>query len=378
MLALFGRKAQIGLVAFLFTGLGLAHFLVNPHAHQVHDFLFKATYVQIILGALWFGLWGGLLTSGATSVLYLFHILLQLRGHGPHTTASLLLELLLYNLVAVVTGILSARQAQARSALERTSRDLEESYRSLQKKTMELITLEEQLRSAGRLGAIGELAAGMAHELRNPLGGIQGAAEILSRTGTSAESRAEFAQVLLRETARLERVITDFLNYARPKAPGSGPVSVDESVATVLRLLEAPLRKQKIVVQGAQGPLGAVRLEEGQLKQVLLNLILNAVQAMPEGGVLTLRSRRAEDLLVVSIQDTGRGIPEEIRKSFLEPFVTARPGGTGLGLSICVRILEGAGGRLELAATGDTGTTFELFLPAAGRPGTEPAGEGQG
>jgi two-component system, NtrC family, sensor histidine kinase HydH len=359
------RRRQMTVLALLFLGMGAAHLLVNPHAHQVHDFLFKGTYVQIILAALWFGLRGGLVMSGATSILYLFHILMQLRGHGPHSTSSLILELLLYNVIAVVTGLLSERQVRAQRALEATTEDLERSYRSLRDKTRELLTLEEQLRRADRLHNMGELAAGMAHELRNPLGGIQGAAEILARAGTTPEGRAEFASVLTREIARLDRVIGDFLSYARPRGDGPQDVQIDEVIDSVLRLLDPQLRRGRVTVNRETGSTGCVRADGEHLKQVFLNLILNAAQAMPEGGALTLTSRSDEETVSVLVQDTGVGIPEAIRDRFREPFVTTRRDGTGLGLSIADRILQGAGGALTLVRTGPTGTVFEVRLPVA-------------
>lgn len=363
------RRLQGITLALLFVGMGLAHLLVNPHAHQVHDFLFKGTYVQIILAGLWFGVAGGLLMSGATSVLYLFHIFFQLRGHGPHTTVALVLELLLYNVIALVTGYLSQRQVHARRALEATSTDLEHSYQSLREKTRALLELEEQLRRADRLRTVGELAAGMAHELRNPLGGIQGAAEILARPSTSEEGRAEFAGVLGREIARLDRVIEDFLSYARPRAEDPEEVNVDELLDSVLRLLQPQLRRQRIQVERDTQGECRVTADAGHLKQVFLNLILNAVQAMPEGGALSLSTRSEGGAAVVRLRDTGRGIPEEIRDRYLEPFVTTRRDGTGLGLSIALRILQGVGGALSLVETGAKGTVFEVRLPAgaAGR-----------
>lgn len=361
------RRWQAAALVALFMGMGLAHLLVSPHAHQVHDSLFKATYVQIILAGLWFGLRGGLLMSGATSVLYLFHILLQLRGHGPHSTQSLILELALYNVIAVVTGLLSERQVRARVALEATSQDLQHSYRSLQEKTRELLELEEHLRRADRLRTMGELAAGMAHELRNPLGGIQGAAEILARPGTTPAGREEFAGVLNREIGRLDRVIGDFLSYARVQGDPQ-EVVLDELLDSVLRLVEPQVRKQRIRVERGGDRGCRVTLDSGHVKQVMLNLILNAIQAMPNGGVLTVSCRREGEAVSATIRDTGGGIPETIRETFMEPFVTTRRDGTGLGLSIANRILQRIGGELSLLRTGPEGTTFEVRLPAGEPP----------
>lgn len=354
----------------LYLGLGVLHLSTDPHQHQLHDIYFKATYVQIILAGLWFGWRGGLAMSLATSALYLWHIFFQLRGHGAHSVSTLLAELCLYNLVALVTGLLSSRQEAARRALEATSRDLEQSYRSLREKTEELLAAEEALRAADRLRTAGEIAAGVAHELRNPLGGILGAAEILSRPGTAPEARAEFAEVLTREIRRLDGVVSSFLDYARPRAEGGAEVSVDAALDRVFALLEPNLKRQSIRLRRS-GTAAPIPGDAEALVQVFLNLALNAAQAMPEGGELRVDIRSDGELVRVRFTDEGRGIPDEVVARVFEPFVTTKPGGTGLGLAISSRIVGGFGGELRLVATGRTGTIFEVSLPCL--PGAAPA-----
>lgn len=302
--------------------------------------------------------------SIATSALYLWHILVQLRGH--HDLVSLLGELLLYNVVAAVTGALSEGQIRARRELERASHDLERSYQTLRVKTGELVAAEEQLRQSDRLRLAGELAAGVAHEVRNPLGGILGAAEILSRSGTSPDTRQEFAGVLSREIQRLDRVIGEFLEYARPGSEVAGDASVADVSRSVLRLLEPALRRGRIDVDERHAAALLVRADAERLQQVLLNLILNGIQAMERGGRLTIESSAEGALAEIRVRDTGGGVPESIRDRLFEPFITGRSGGTGLGLSISSRIVQGLGGQLSLESTGAAGTTFLLVLPAAG------------
>lgn len=356
------RGRVIVLVA-LFIGFGAAHLLASPHAHLVHDFLFKATYLQIILAAVWFGWRGGLAMSGATSALYLFHIFFQLRGHGAHDPVTLVLELFLYNVIALVAGVLTSRQAEARRALEAASGDLEASYQELRAKTRELVSAEEQLRTSERLRTAGELAAAMAHEVRNPLGGILGAAEILARPNATPETRAEFADVLKKEIMRLDRVIGDFLGYARPRAGEDAEATLGIALASTLRLLAPTFERQKITVTVEEPAPLRVRADTGQVQQVLLNLLLNGAQAMPNGGELRVTSRAEGDVAVVEIADSGHGIADALRPRIFEPFVSGRTGGSGLGLAISARIAERFGGHLVLLSSGPRGSVFELRLP---------------
>ena len=357
------RRVRLGILIALYLGLGAAHLLASPHAHRVHDFLFKVTYLQIILAALWFGWRGGLLMSGATSLLYLFHIFLQLRGHREHDPVTLMVELLLYNVIAVITGVLTEREIHARRALESTSRDLEASYLRLQEKTRELLSAEDQLRSSDRLRTAGELAASMAHEVRNPLGGILGASEILARPGTTAEAREEFASVLRKEITRLDRVIGDFLDYARPGRAGIAESTLDEVVDASLRLLAPTIERQRIVVTREGRSDLRVAADSGQVQQVMMNLLLNAAQAMPNGGKLVIAHCAEAGFARLRVTDTGGGIAPELQGRVFEPFLSTRAGGSGLGLPISSRIAEGWGGHLRLIASDREGSTFELALP---------------
>ncbi|MBD3335504.1 MAG: sensor histidine kinase [Candidatus Eisenbacteria bacterium] len=381
---------QIPVLAALFAGHLLAHFFSDPMLHQLHEFLFKSTYIQIILAALWYGLRGGLIMSLATTVAYIFHIEFQLRGHVGHETLSLLLDVLLYNIVAAVTGVLAGRQRRARRELEQAKQKLEASLLELRRRTGDLLRAQEMLRRADQLRGLGMMAAGMAHELRNPLAGIRGAVEILERDSVSGERRREFAGILHKETARLDRVITSFLDFARPKPAAEAEVTLGEVMERISRLLEGTCRRQSIRLAGdALGSRLRLRIDPEILQQILLNLMLNGVQAMPGGGILRVDARiaprpadtsgeepdsRAEAPrregggarpLEIRVSDTGAGIPEQFRRQIFDPFFTTRDEGTGLGLPIVARLMAELGGELELEETGPAGTTFRLAFPGS-------------
>jgi signal transduction histidine kinase len=365
------RSLQILVLLLLFFAHLLGHLLTDPTAHRVHDFLFKSTYLQIILAALWFGLRGGLLMSVATSLAYIVHIQFQLRHHGVHETLPFFLEVLLYNVVALLAGLLIQRERRVQRALEEAKGRLETSLAELRHKTEALFRAEEQLRRADRLNALGIMAAGMAHELRNPLSGIRGAAEILQKETTPPEKRREFARILIREADRLDRVISSFLEFARPPKPQGGPAELRLVLSRIRGLLEPVSKRQGIRMEGnAFDDPVALAVDPEILQQILLNLILNAIQAMPGGGTLRVESRmarpetdRVEGMVEVRVTDTGHGIPEAARERIFEPFFTTKEGGTGLGLSIVARLLSHMGGEIALESTGPEGTTFRVRLP---------------
>jgi signal transduction histidine kinase len=237
----------------------------------------------------------------------------------------------------------------------------------------------ERVKERDRLAALGEMAAGLAHEIRNPLGAIKGAAQLLitadgKPTGNATET-AEFLHIIVEEANRLNNVVTRFLDYARAERPGrDGADKVD--LNAVVRRTEQLLRQE-----GRQNIELRVRIDEQlpqvagdaeSLLQVFLNLGQNALQAMPDGGtleILTTRRRRSRlgygQFCEVRFRDTGIGIPRDRLKKLFIPFYTTKQKGTGLGLAISHRIINQHGGTIEVRSTIGQGSTFSVFLPAA-------------
>lgn len=289
---------RVLLIIFLVSVCTASHFLVPHHQAELHAFLFKVTYVPIILAALWFGVRGGLLTSVLITILYWIHLEYQLGGHLLTTNLGWTLDVVLYNGIALVTGALSQAQARARRRAEQLAEEqsalrkqLEASYETLRTQTGPLLETTEQLQRAERLAALGELTSGIAHEIRNPLNGISGAAEIVCRENAPPNVRAEFGDILRKGTARLNQVVQNILNFARVRKAEAKEADVQDILQRLVKLTEREAQDHNITANLEVPPGLRVRADPSLLEHVLLNLVLNAVQAMPVGGTLTVSAK---------------------------------------------------------------------------------------
>jgi signal transduction histidine kinase len=273
-------------------------------------------------------------------------------------------EIFLFLVIGITTGILSQMERKQRRRYEQAIIRLDESHRKLREQTEVLFQTEEQLRRADRLSALGELSAGMAHEIRNPLGSIKGAAEILKDDYRPNDPKFEFVEILLKETDRLNAIVQEFLNFARPKPPELRRTDINDVIESVLTLTAQPLRKAGVTVEKQlDRSIGARDLDAGLLQQALLNLVLNAIQAMPAGGTLTVTSALRGPCLEVSVADTGEGIAPDVRKRLFTPFFTTKQDGTGLGLAITYRIIENHQGTINVESEPGKGARFTVRIP---------------
>ncbi|MGI9165217.1 MAG: two-component system sensor histidine kinase NtrB [Pyrinomonadaceae bacterium] len=226
--------------------------------------------------------------------------------------------------------------------------------------------LEETSRRQDRLAAIGRMAASIAHEIRNPLAAMRGSIQMLQQEMKSANSEAKLMEIILRESDRLNRIITDFLNYARPRSIVHSQVDVGEllhQTFTLLRYSPEINDRQTIEEDLAGGPLMADADAE-QLQQVFWNLARNALQSMPDGGTLrTELSRDASNRLRITFSDNGRGMSPTQVEHLFEPF-SSTTGGTGLGLSIVYQIIREHGGTINVRSREGEGTTISIELPS--------------
>jgi two-component system, NtrC family, sensor histidine kinase HydH len=358
------------------------HYFTSPHQHQLHDIYRRLYYLPIILAAFMNGLRGGLIASIIVCLLYAPHAwagALGLHGHlshDPATPTQKILEMILYLAVGTVTGTLVSRLKGTQRRLESTAGDLEQSIHQLR-------SAEEKLVQEAQLAAVGRLSAGLAHEIRNPLASIKGSAELLADDFGPENPKRRLLQVLVDEAIRLNGVLTRFLAFARPSPVQRERVDAAGELETVVTLVRQQLangssrdaltvggRTQPLVRFDSAGSEGlALFVDPQQMRQVLFNVTLNAIQACGDKGEVILQSRRRENRAVITVSDTGSGFTREALTNAFTPFFTTRPEGTGLGLAITHRIVEQHGGSIRLANRPEGGGVVEIELPCDAAPG---------
>lgn len=236
---------------------------------------------------------------------------------------------------------------------------------------VQLVESRQLLERQEKLASLGMLAAGVAHEIRNPLTAIKAWLFMQQRRLKAGTPEHEDANLISGEISRLERIVRDFLQFARPSEPQFAVVPADETLREVQKLLAPQLEKSniKLALDGAE-PI-PIRIDAGQIKQVLINLIQNAADAIGKNGAITLRTRldekrladRQTEVVILEVADSGKGIPPEVEKRLFDPFFSTKESGTGLGLPIAARIVEKHQGALQYQTHAGHGTIFGIILP---------------
>jgi signal transduction histidine kinase len=214
------------------------------------------------------------------------------------------------------------------------------------------------------MATIGQLAASLAHEIKNPLAGISGAVQILSTEIEDSHPHSQIMKEILQQIDRLDSAVEDLLIYARPKPPELRQTDVGQVIRSCLNVLRGDPSLQALTLncEGADHHLDAM-IDPVQMEQVVSNLILNAAQACKSAGQITIALTATDDQLMICVQDNGEGMSDQTRKRALEPFFTTKARGTGLGLSICAHIVQAHHGSLKITSTQGVGTRVEICLP---------------
>jgi signal transduction histidine kinase len=358
------------ILLLLVCGITALHYLTATDRAHAHDVFRRLYFIPVILGGIWFGLRGGFCTALFVSVAYAPHVVFQW-GRIPGSHPEQYLEILLFNIIGVITGSLASREHRQRLRAEEAATRLAASFAKLREQADMIIEIEDQLRRADRLTALGELSAGMAHEIRNPLGSIRGTAEILRDAFPPEHKYAEFTTILVKEVDRLNQVLEDFLHFVRPEPSAHARFLPAETLREVLQLGEVQARKAKVNIASEIPDLPEAEGDAGQFKQVFLNLTLNALQSMTGGGQLHVTAETCDNWIICRFIDNGPGIPKQNLERIFNPFFTTKQEGTGLGLAITSRIVENAGGRIKVESEEGQGTTFTLKLRFATFAGEE-------
>lgn len=342
---------RYALVAFLVALVTLLHYNTAMHLHNAHGIYRRLYYFPIILAAFRGGWQGGLITALACIAAYLPHAMGRV-GHDPGTPLEKNLEMMLYVAVGLVCGVLVTRRERTLAELGRT---LEEKSR-----------MEAELMRQTRMAAVGRLSAGLAHEIRNPLASIKGAAEILSDDAPAADPKVRLLNILKVEAVRLNDVLTRFLDFARPADRHPRRFDAAAEAREVVELLR---HRNDATAWSAPTPdAGPITMtgDREQVRQLLLNLALNAGAAAGEGGSVAVRVRAHGPTVELTVEDDGPGFSEESLQNLGTPFFTTKDEGTGLGLAICHRIVEDHGGTLSVESATPHGARVTARLPRGG------------
>lgn len=341
--------------------ISVLHYSIGPHHPWAHDVLRRLYYLPIVVAALQLGLRGGLGSALLISASYVPHAFIHPVMFDPARGLEKTLEIVLYFAVGAIAGHLAGAEQRRRA-------ELQEALLELRRALAEQQRLRGQLVRAGRLSALGEVVAGIAHEIKNPLHSLAGTAEVVDPLiPTEAEERRLW-ELHVSELQRLQRVAERFLSFARPDLSDPEPVDLGEVVRRLEELVSAQVR-QKDVELTRELPNEPVIVygDRDHLAQVAMNIVLNALSAIGEGGgkihVAVLASEETEGMHLFRIENSGPNIPEEMLEHIFDPFVSGDDRGSGLGLSISSRIVEHHGGYIEVANAG-LGVTFSVYLPA--------------
>lgn len=348
------RAAIAGLAI---VGIGLLHGMTPEPLTHWQYICQRLYYLPVVYAALCFGWRGGIAAAAFAGISYLPHgaaVWRDLPGFALYQS----LEILVFFLVGVLTGVLADRERAQKRASEETVERLSKIYGELQENF-------DRMKRAERLYAIGQLSAGLAHEIRNPLASIAGAAGILRRNRACDAKYAECLDIINKECARLSRLLTNFLDFARPRTPRYQRIALEPLLDSVIDLAMHAVDRKPIVLRkaiAANSP--PVETDPEQLKQVLLNLVINAVQATEEsGGEIVLSAEFREGRAYIEVRDQGRALSPALMERIFDPFFTTKEQGTGMGLSVAHQVVAQLGGILTARRNPGRGMTFSVQLP---------------
>ncbi|MDA8142032.1 MAG: ATP-binding protein [Desulfobacteraceae bacterium] len=234
----------------------------------------------------------------------------------------------------------------------------------IQKRAQEQLKLKEQLSRAKHLSSLGEMVAGVSHEIRNPLGIISSSAELLQKKIAADDPMNKIPAIIIEESSRLNNIITDFLNFAKPKTPHRFACRIEDVIDKNIRFLSTQTQTKGYVFHTHfDKVLPIIMADSDMLYQAFLNIFINAMQAMPDGGDIHIFAKTADDSLWIAVEDQGGGIPNESMEKIWDPFFTTKDKGTGLGLGIVKNIIEAHGGIVRMENRPEGGARLSIKLP---------------
>ena len=351
-----GPRLRTGWLVAMVLIIGTLQYLATSGQKEWLYILQRLYYIPVLLAGLVMGLRGGLgiallagaaFATGAPSIWTVSRV----------DALDQCLETCVFCLVGGLSGALTDRYRKQETNLRRTTNQLRGAHQELESNF-------ERMKRAERIYALAQLSAGLAHEIRTPLASLEGAAALVQRETQSEERRREFLDIIQKESRRLNRLLTTFLEFARPKQPDLQRVEIGEVLDSVILLVRHAGDTSRLELRKQIEPgLPTLECDPERMKQVLLNLITNASQAMPNGGTVLLEAQRNGASIDINVHDQGCGIDEENLERIFDPFFTTKESGTGLGLSVAHQIVSQHHGMLTIARNSPQGVTVRVSLP---------------
>jgi len=346
-----GNWLRWGLIALSILGITALRDLLPASLVWWRSIIQQLYILPVIVGAVYFGWRGGLVSAAFVGICFTHVVFMKALYEGQAA------QLINFALAGVATGMLADRERKHKKALEKTTVELGKVYRELHENF-------ERMKTSERLYALGQMSAGLAHEIRNPLASIEGAAGILQEEPCSENRSREFLEIIQKECRRLNRMLTNFLEFARPRPPQYQSADVGQILDSVIALATHAIGKKALTLRKAvQANIPVLECDPEQLKQVILNLTLNAIHAMPDQGEVLLSACRQNGKMIIDVKDQGCGLNPEHLDHIFDPFFTTKEDGTGLGLPVAHQIVSRHGGVLAAKNNPDRGMTFSVILP---------------
>lgn len=353
--------SAIGLAVAILTAV---HYTNYHYEMNYHILLQFAYYLPVIYAAMRFGPAGGIL-SGLLITILILPLMTHFQAMNPSAVYTQWVEIGLINVIGWLTGFLIEQERKASRKYRLALTVQKELVEKLKQESRERERLEGEIRQTERLMALGHMSAGLAHEIRNPLGIMKVSIQLLAQEKLDDGVVTEFCRVLLEECERLNRLVSDFLNFARPKELVRERIALGRILHEGVSLIQPALQQHHMELKQVLSQVDEqeVEVDPDQMKQVILNILLNAIEAQGEGGVILLEGVLQDRFVGFAVSDQGPGIAPDSMPYIYDPFFTTKEKGTGLGLSVVHRILDQHGGKISTANRSQRGVRVEIWLP---------------
>ena len=330
-----GERTRVILLAVLVAGITLLHYFTEWQVHYYHIFYQGLYFLPVMLAAFWFGLRGALWVSLSITILYLPFTIIHWKGFSADDFNSVM-EMVLYNVVAVILGRL---------------RDQEKA-------------MQRRLHEAERLATVGKAFSGLAHDLKTPLIAIGGLSRLVQKNLEENNPCRNKLDLIIKETRRLEEMLKEILDFSKPLELRRSQEDIRKVINQCTDLISDLAQQRKVNIEN-QCPqnLPLVSFDAPRIKQALINLLINAIDASPGGETVKVYSNVKQKRLMIEVTDNGSGIAINKKEEIFVPFFTTKRDGTGLGLPIAKKIVEAHRGYLEVLPNHEKGVTFRVMIP---------------